>query len=446
MSAASPPSAGAAGSSPPPPRARLYLADDSRTMRSFYKAILERDYDVSVFEDGEPLLQAARQAPPDVIVSDVNMPELGGLELVRLLKQDASLRPVPVLLLTAQESGSEPGQGGSVDCLDAGADDYLQKPFKPEELMARVRSAHRSFHLYKQLERKHGELAAAYSRLAEMEIELRQAQKLEAVGRLAAGIAHEINTPIQFISDSAVYAKEALGSLTPVLAQYRATLAAAPLPPEVRAALAAAEEDADLAYTLEEAPRALERALAGAQRVTGIVQAMKDFGREDYTVKKHIDLNGALRSTLEVARAEYGAVADLETAFGEIPDVLCQVGAINHVFLNLITNAAHAIADAIKQTSGRGTIRVSTAREADAVVIAVADTGTGIPASIRDRVFDPFFTTKEVGQGSGQGLAIARSIVDKHGGSIAFQTEPGRGTTFFVRLPVAATDDLAPKT
>jgi signal transduction histidine kinase len=163
---------------------------------------------------------------------------------------------------------------------------------------------------------------------------------------------------------------------------------------------------------------------------------MKDFGREDHAARKHADLNAALRSTLEVARAEYGPVADLETAFGDIPELVCQVSALNHVFLNIITNAAHAIADAVKTSGGRGTIRVSTSRDAQGIVVAVADTGTGIAPEIRDRVFDPFFTTKDVGRGSGQGLTVARSIVEKHGGSIAFESQPPRGTTFFVRLPV----------
>jgi signal transduction histidine kinase len=417
---------------------RLLLADDSRSMRNFYGRILEVDYQVSLFEDGGPLLDSARQSPPNIIVSDVNMPEMSGLDLVRALKADPRLRPIPVILLTASETEGDGGAGGSVDCLDAGADDYLQKPFKPEELLARTRSACRSFELYKQLEQQHQDLAAAYKRVAEMEIELRQAQKLEAVGRLAAGIAHEINTPIQYVSDNASFVRTALRDLAPLIARYRAVIAEAhaggqaPDSDSLRE-LAALEEAADLDFTLERAPVSLDRILDGAGRVAAIVLAMKDFGREDGTARVFGDIVAMLRSTLEVARAEVQKVAEVETDFGELPPVECQAGALHQVFLHLITNACHAIADA--DSGQRGKLRISTAVEGQGVVIAVSDTGIGIPESIRERIFDPFFTTKDVGRGSGQGLSVSRSIVEKHGGSIRFQTEVGKGSTFFVHLP-----------
>jgi signal transduction histidine kinase len=429
----------------------LLLADDSRTMRNFYGKILEADYQVTLFDDGEPLLAAAKASPPDVIVSDVNMPEMNGLDLVRALKADATLRPVPVILLTATEAEGE-GAGGSVDCLDAGADDYLQKPFKPEELLARARSACRGFALYKQLQQQHHELEAAYKRVAEMEIELRQAQKLEAVGRLAAGIAHEINTPIQFISDNASYIQTALKDLMPLVSRYREALAGAHArgqapDADLMSDLAAAEEAADLEFALEQTPKSLERIQEGTKRVATIVLAMKDFGREDGLARSGADLAAMLRTTLEVSRAEVQKVADVETDFAELPRIDCQAGAMHQVFLHLVTNAAHAIADAAAgldpgggaRFGQRGKIRVCTAAEGDGVIISVTDTGTGIPEAIRHRIFDPFFTTKEVGRGSGQGLAVARSIVEKHGGTIRFHTEPGRGSTFEVRLPMQMT-------
>jgi signal transduction histidine kinase len=430
----------------------LMLADDSRTMRNFYGKILEAAYQVSLFDDGGPLLEAARLSPPDVIVSDVNMPEMSGLDLVRALKADATLRPVPVILLTANEDEGDDGTGGSVACLDAGADDYLQKPFKPEELLARARSACRGFELYKQLQQQHHDLEAAYKRVAEMEIELRQAQKLEAVGRLAAGIAHEINTPIQYISDNASFVETTLRDLLPLLERYREALAGAHAraePPDAAAMadLAAAEEAADLEFALQQTPKSLTQIQEGARRVATIVLAMKDFGREDGLARSGADLGAMLLTTLEVTRAEVQKVADVETNFAELPLVECQAGAMHQVFLHLITNATHAIADAaagLGPDSGaragqRGKIRISTAAQGDGVVVAVADTGTGIPEAIRHRIFDPFFTTKDVGRGSGQGLAISRSIVEKHGGNIRFHTEPGQGSTFEVYLPTQMT-------
>jgi signal transduction histidine kinase len=419
-------------------KARLFLADDSRTMRNFYGRILEPAYEVSLFDDGLPLLEAARANPPDVIVSDVNMPEMSGIDLVRALKSDAALQPIPVILLTANEAEADSGAGGSVDCLDAGADDYLQKPFKPEELLARARSASRGFELYKQLRRQHLELETAYRRLAEMEVELRNAQKLEAVGRLAAGIAHEINTPIQYIVDNTTFVRDALRELGPLMPIYRAVVTAAaagPVPPALLKEVADAEAAADVEFTLTEAPRALDRGLEGANRVADIVRAMKDFGREDGMALAQANLNETLRSTLEVARAEVNAVAELETDYTEIPPVECQAGAISQVFLHLITNAAHAVAEAHATDGGRGRIRVATSRDGEGVAVAVTDDGTGIAEAIQHRVFDPFFTTKEVGRGSGQGLTISRSIVEKHGGTIRFETGPGQGSTFVVRLP-----------
>jgi signal transduction histidine kinase len=165
---------------------------------------------------------------------------------------------------------------------------------------------------------------------------------------------------------------------------------------------------------------------------------MKEFAHPDQNEKAPADLNQALQTTLNIARNEYKYVAEITTEFGELPLVRCHVGDLNQVFLNLIVNAAHAIGDRVGQRGSKGTIRIRTLREGDSVRIDIADTGSGIPASIRHRIFDPFFTTKEVGKGTGQGLAIARSIVvTKHHGSLTFDSEVGQGTTFTILLPMA---------
>jgi two-component system, NtrC family, sensor kinase len=270
------------------------------------------------------------------------------------------------------------------------------------------------------------------------ELELRHAQKLESVGRLAAGIAHEMNTPIQFVGDNTRFLGEAFASLTSLLGRYRRAFEATDgVPEEIRRELRDAEEEADLPYLEAEAPRAIEQALEGVGRVATIVRAMKEFAHPDRAAKAPVDLNQAIRSTLAVARNELKYVTDVETEFGELPAVTCHAGDLNQVFLNLLVNAAHAIADAVKDTGAKGRIRVRTRRDGDEVVVTISDTGTGIPETVRARIFDPFFTTKEVGRGTGQGLTIARNIVSqKHGGSLTFETELGRGTTFTVRLPI----------
>jgi signal transduction histidine kinase len=272
----------------------------------------------------------------------------------------------------------------------------------------------------------------------QIELELRQAQKLEAVGQLAAGIAHEINTPIQYVADSVAYVRDAFGDLFSLLAQYRGAIAKAAegtLTQDDVADIHLAEESADLDYALEQIPAAVERSMEGTRSVASIVRAMKEFAHPDTREKAQLDLNQALRNTIVVARNEIKYVADVETDFGDLPPVPCHAGDLNQVFLNLLINASHAIADAKRPDRGRITIR--TRADDRWVTVRIADTGCGIPTAIRDRVFEPFFTTKDVGRGTGQGLAIARNIiVDKHQGTIDFDSELGVGTTFYIRLPL----------
>jgi len=280
---------------------------------------------------------------------------------------------------------------------------------------------------------------------AELELELRQAQKLESIGRLASGVAHEINTPIQFVSDSVHFVSDSFGELATLLARYRALKDETPQAEWAQsiAELAQAEDDADLPYLIENVPKALERAIEGLGRVATIVRSMKEFAHPDHHQKAEADLNSALSSTLIIARNEYKDVADVATTLGEIPRVMCQVGELNQAFLNIVVNAAHAIGD-VAPARGRGKIHVTTRREAEDVVIEISDTGGGIPDEIRERIFDPFFTTKGVGRGTGQGLAIARrSVIEGHGGSLTFETKSGVGTTFVIRLPISGQGQVA---
>ncbi|MBI2383486.1 MAG: HAMP domain-containing protein [Gammaproteobacteria bacterium] len=306
-----------------------------------------------------------------------------------------------------------------------------------EQLEARVEDRTRA------LMQSNRELAAEMKRRAAMEIELRQAQKLEAVGRLAAGVAHEINTPVQFVNDSCYFLRDGLKDLQGLLCRYRETVEAVAQgqvgAESAMTQLRQAEHQADLPYLLENMPGAVERSLDGLQRVTTIVRSMKEFAHPDQKQKADADLNRAIECTLTIARNEYKYVADVVTDFGELPPVCCFLSDLNQAVLNIVVNAAHAIGDAVRGTDRRGVITVRTRRDGDRVLIAVQDTGTGIPDSIRDKIFDPFFTTKEVGKGTGQGLAIVRSVVvDKHQGSVAVDTAVGVGSTFTLRIPIGA--------
>jgi len=276
----------------------------------------------------------------------------------------------------------------------------------------------------------------------DLESRLSQARKLESIGQLAAGIAHEINTPTQYIGDNTRFLQEVFLDLGSVLGQYDRLLQAVkkgtPTDKIVRD-LEEIREEVDITYLREEIPKAIDQALDGVDRVSTIVHSMKAFSHPGANEKTAVDLNKALESTITVARNEWKYVADMETDFdNSLPLVHCMPGEINQVFLNMITNAVHAIGELVKNgDNGKGKIIVSTRSNGDSAEICIKDTGSGIPIALRHRIFDPFFTTKDVGKGTGQGLSISHSVVtEKHGGSINFETEEGQGTVFTIQLPI----------
>lgn len=253
------------------------------------------------------------------------------------------------------------------------------------------------------------ELRDAVEQRQQLEAQLHLARKLELVGQLASGIAHEINTPLQFIGDNAVFLKSAFERLT----------------------TPAAMSDRD--RLLNDVSDAFRDSFEGIQRVSETVRAMKEFAHPGDLEIASTDLNQAIRTTLIVARNEYKHAADVKTVLNDIPPVDCRRAEINKVLLNLIVNAAHAIEGCGKP--GRGTITITSRSEGERVCVDIADTGTGISAAVMPRIFDPFFTTKAVGKGSGQGLAIARGIMKSHGGELTVSSTVGEGATFTLKLP-----------
>ncbi len=275
-----------------------------------------------------------------------------------------------------------------------------------------------------------------------LERELRQAQKLEAIGQLAAGIAHEINTPIQYVGDNTRFLQDSFGDMVTAFSAYDSLLQAVKDKTVNDELVTTVEErvlEADLLYLNEEIPQAIEHSLEGVKRVTEIVRAMREFSHPGSDQKEMVDINHAIKNTVTVARNEWKYVAEMKLDLdSSIPEVLCLPGEINQVFLNIIVNAAHAITATMADNSHqKGTISISTEKRDHSVAIRISDTGGGIPKDIQHRIFDPFFTTKDIGKGTGQGLAIAHSVVsDKHKGSLAFETREKEGTTFIIELPL----------
>ncbi len=265
--------------------------------------------------------------------------------------------------------------------------------------------------------------------------------KLESIGELAAGIAHEINTPIQFIGSNVSFLQDSFADLLGLVTAYGRlsdALAGTGQCTELLAEIKALEQDADIEYLQDEAPKAFEQTRGGVDRVTKLVLGLKGFAHTgEGEIKRPTDINEIISNSLIVCHNAYKYVALLETDFAELPMINAYPGDIGQVIVNLVVNAAHAIADQKGESPEMGRIRICTGCEDRVITISVSDSGGGIPEGVRQRIFDPFFTTKDVGRGSGQGLAISRTIIhDKHQGELTFESTLGQGTTFYIRLPL----------
>jgi len=436
----------------------------SETEAAFFGEAPSRDVtaDVDVEMDsafqGEEALQRvlaalAARRPYAMAFMDVRMPPgWDGIETAaRIWQRDPHLQIVLCTAYSDYSWESMRAQLGRTDRLV-----ILKKPFDTVEALQLADSLIEKWRTSRQAALKMGALEQVVRRRTReleevneslqaeirgrqlLENQLVQAQKLESIGQLAAGIAHEINTPIQYIGDSVEFLRSAVSSIEQVVGEYRRALDSLPeldSAGTVRARLQSAEEAAELQFLTAEIPKAFERTQDGISHVAKIVRAMKEFSFPDAREQSYSDVNRALQTTLVVARNEYKHVARIETHFGEIPEVKCNISELNQVFLNLIVNAAHAIQESGKSPA-EGVISVRTLAAGGLVEIQIGDNGCGIPPENRNKVFDPFFTTKPVGRGTGQGLSIAyATVVNKHGGSLSFESEVGRGTTFLIRVP-----------
>ncbi len=280
-----------------------------------------------------------------------------------------------------------------------------------------------------------------------LELDRRVSQRLEAVGQLSAGIAHEINTPLQFVGDSISFLKDAVEEVLILIGLYRESLYLdTPIPvAQRRQSMRDAEDAADVEYLCERIPVAFDRTVDGISRVRSIVQAMKRFSHASNADIAPADINEAIETTLAVCRNEFKYVAQASLELGELPSVECNISELNQVFLNLIINAAQAIEELVGTSGEQGEIKISTRIEGSDVVIEIADNGPGIPTELQDRIYEPFFTTKEVGKGTGQGLTLARTTIERHAGALECTSAVGAGTTFTIRLPLERVPSGQPK-
>ena len=287
-----------------------------------------------------------------------------------------------------------------------------------------------------QLEARFEELRAINTRLEEAQNQLLQQDKMASIGQLAAGVAHEINNPVGFVSSNLNSLRQYVDGLLALSTAYEAALAA-PGDALAAAALAAKRQEVELDYLREDLPQLLDECGDGLGRVKKIVQDLKDFSRVDQANWQEADLNVGLESTLNVVRHEVKYKAEVIKELAPLPPVICLAAQLNQVFMNLIVNAAHAIPD-------QGTITLSSGTQGDWAWVQVSDTGCGMSETVRRRIFEPFYTTKDVGKGTGLGLSLSFSIVQKHGGAIQVQSQPGKGSAFRVWLPIAGPESLAP--
>lgn len=419
------------------------IAEDDITTRFMLQAVLIKwGYEVTSVSDGYEALAVFQQSDAlQLAVLDWEMPGLDGVSLCRKLREQKRKSPLYLILLTSRDCTEDIVQG-----LEAGADEYMVKPYGNAELQAKLKVGHRVVMLQNEIQKSMEQLEVlnlslekrvedVVAELRQKDQQLLQAQKLEALGQLAAGIAHEINTPMQYVQDNVTFIEQAFNDLHSLLVEVSQTERSLCTP-----ATTALLKTINLKFLLEEIPESIKETYHGINRMARIVMAMREFSHPGGKEQKLIDLNHALENTLIICRNEWKHVAEMITDFAPgLPLIRCFPDQLHQVFIILIINAIHAIEEqqAIScEHSGR--ITITTSHDGEGVVIQVGDNGGGIPEEFRHCIFDPFFTTKEVGKGTGQGLTLAYDIVvKKHGGRIDFSTQPGQGCIFSIHLPIA---------
>ncbi|GBD94247.1 sensor protein ZraS [bacterium BMS3Abin05] len=431
----------------------ILVVDDDTFFLNFIGMVLTRQgYQVLKGSNGKEGLAILEKETPDLIISDVMMPEMSGIEFCKAVKSNPAKRDIYFLVLTSRTDVAE-----KVRLLDIGADDFLSKPVNNDELLAKVRASMRIQELQRELKEsntrlKHlnhrlkqatKHLQTANREIKETQAQLLQQEKMASIGQLAAGVAHEINNPIGFISSNLSVLQDYISDLMKFLTKYKE------LKENIKRnkrehlqvsfeELQTIERDIGLQFILEDFEKIVQESLDGAERVKVIVQDLKDFSHIDQAEIKFFQINKGLESTLNIVWNEIKYKAKVIKDYGKVPEIRCYPMQLNQVFMNLLVNAAQAI-------EKNGLIKIKTFLKDKRVVVQISDNGIGIAEENLNKIFDPFFTTKDVGKGTGLGLSTAYNIVKKHHGEIRVESKIGKGTRFTIELPIEAVSEKKEK-
>ncbi|MCP3943992.1 MAG: response regulator [Desulfobacteraceae bacterium] len=419
---------------------KILIAEDDFVSRLLVKkAVTKIGHEVIVRENGKQAWEAFQEYEPDMVISDWMMPEMDGLELCKKIRKSDKKTYSYIILLTAKDKTTD-----LVEVFNAGADDYIIKPFKPDELRSRIESGERisileSQHhdLQEKLLVKNKKLDETLRTLKATQAQAMQSEKMASIGQLAAGVAHEINNPIGFVGSNLEALADYLKDYDTLLGNYQVMATAlgkaggdnlVKTVKEHLDKILKYEKDIEIAYMKDDIPDLLKDCIDGTSRVGKIVADLRNFAHPGNENQMLMDINKGLESTLNVVANELKYKAVVKKNFGDIPLVEAWPQKLNQVFMNILVNGAQSI-------SKKGEICIHTFAKGNDVKITISDTGSGISPEHLSKIFDPFFTTKLVGKGTGLGMNIAYNIIKEHKGNIEVESELGKGSCFTITLP-----------